>query len=99
MFMEEGVNLCRVGEEGRGGRERVHGERGCMERGIERERGRGRGRGKEEKWPCRGAGIVVQSSQAQGGTSLVSVSNISMVTGLFRGSFSFGPKILGKYLQ
>ena len=35
----------------------------------------------------------------QGGTSLVSVSNISMVTRLLRGSFSLGPKILGKYLQ
>ena len=54
MFMEEGVNLCRVGERRR---ERVEekGGRGCMERGIEREGGRGRGRGKEEKWPCRGA--------------------------------------------
>ena len=40
--------------------EREEGGRGCMERGIERERGRGRGRGKEEKWPCRGAGIVVK---------------------------------------
>ena len=97
MFMEEGVNLCRVGERGW---ERREGEgawrEGLREREGERKRERERKRGKVA---MQRSGIVVQSSQAQGGTSLVSVSNISMVTGLFRGSFSFGPKILGKYLQ
>lgn len=63
MFMEEGVNLCRVGEEGgerveRGGerregegawRERMHGERDRRERGGEGEEGEKRKSGHAEE--------------------------------------------------
>ena len=84
LFVKKGVNLWRVGEREERGTERKTGERGRGEDGV--------------AYLClSGQGIHVEYEQ--GGTSLVSVSNISMVTRLLRGSFSLGPKILGKYLQ
>ena len=84
-----------------GGWERGRREGGEREReGGEREERR---RGEDGvAYLCLSDVIVCQAIHVeyeQGGTSLVSVSNISMVTRLLRGSFSLGPKILGKYLQ